>query len=90
VTLLEDAARIFTRIPEGKVSEVARRSGVSRRMLSRLRTGTIGDMKVSTLIRIMDVLGIDVLLRRHVRAMRRSPQERRSLRTRRVGVSSRP
>jgi hypothetical protein len=71
---LDDVARTFARIPDGMLGEVARRSGLSRRMLTRFRTGQLTDIKVSTLVRILDVVGIDVMLRPRVKVRPHVPR----------------
>jgi hypothetical protein len=71
---LEDVARTLARIPDGMLGEVARRSGLSRRMLTRFRSGHFTDIKVSTLVRVLDVVGIDVMLRPRVKVRPHVPR----------------
>jgi transcriptional regulator with XRE-family HTH domain len=59
--VMASVRRQLARIPDGKLSEVARRAGLSVRQLHRLRSGELRDVKVSTLTRLAEALGVPLV-----------------------------
>jgi transcriptional regulator with XRE-family HTH domain len=50
--------RQLAAIPDGKVSDVARRAQISPRQLRRLRAGQIGRVQLDTILRLADALDV--------------------------------
>jgi DNA-binding Xre family transcriptional regulator len=50
----------LAKVPDGEVSALARRARMSPRQLQRLRAGKLTDVKLSTLTRIAEALGLDL------------------------------
>ncbi len=55
--ILAALRRAALKIPDGKIGDIARRAGMSRRQLTRLRAGELLDMRVSTFVRLVRALG---------------------------------